>query len=192
MDISEHPSWWPSFIISGGQTGADRGALIAGKLLGIKTGGYMPKGLRCDDGIGEKVAMEFGMKEAEGGYARRDRENVKISDAIIGFLLDIPNTGRGTTKTLQYALNGRQKYIPFQKEKPVMQLFQNRKPVLILWDISEATLHTGATAIADFVKKWKPHSLMVAGPCASTKSDIEDLVCRVLVQALTEGGKMEM
>lgn len=30
--------WIPSKIISGGQTGADRGGLMAGKKLGIKTG----------------------------------------------------------------------------------------------------------------------------------------------------------
>ena len=34
----------PSKIISGGQTGADMGGLLAAKDLGIRTGGWMPKG----------------------------------------------------------------------------------------------------------------------------------------------------
>ena len=33
-----------SRIISGGQTGADEGGLMAAALLGIPTGGWMPRG----------------------------------------------------------------------------------------------------------------------------------------------------
>lgn len=38
------------WIISGGQTGADQGGLDAGKALGLKTGGLMPKGWRTEAG----------------------------------------------------------------------------------------------------------------------------------------------
>eukprot|EP01119_Soliformovum_irregulare_P004445 TRINITY_DN15449_c0_g1_i2.p1 TRINITY_DN15449_c0_g1~~TRINITY_DN15449_c0_g1_i2.p1 ORF type:complete len:100 (-),score=8.00 TRINITY_DN15449_c0_g1_i2:86-385(-) len=82
-------------IISGGQTGADRGGLIAGKNLGIQTGGYMPKGFKCDDDDGARVQQEFGMLESHGGYKSRDVLNVNDCDAMIAFLLDMPKTGWG-------------------------------------------------------------------------------------------------
>ena len=37
-------------IISGGQTGADYGALLAAHALGLETGGWAPKGWRTEDG----------------------------------------------------------------------------------------------------------------------------------------------
>lgn len=38
-------------IISGGQTGVDRGALEAAIALGILHGGYCPRGRRAEDGV---------------------------------------------------------------------------------------------------------------------------------------------
>ena len=37
-------------IISGGQTGADRGGLDAGRDLGLEIGGFCPAGRRAEDG----------------------------------------------------------------------------------------------------------------------------------------------
>ena len=45
-------------IISGGQTGVDRGALDAAMALGIAHGGWCPKGRRAEDGpIAEKYQL---------------------------------------------------------------------------------------------------------------------------------------
>jgi hypothetical protein len=38
-------------IVSGGQTGVDRGALDAAIVLGIEHGGWCPRGRRAEDGI---------------------------------------------------------------------------------------------------------------------------------------------
>ena len=38
-------------IVSGGQTGADRGGLDAAILLGVPHGGWCPKGRKSEDGV---------------------------------------------------------------------------------------------------------------------------------------------
>ncbi len=51
-------------IISGGQTGADRGGLEAGRVLGIETGGTCPKFFRTE--TGHDVSLQgFGLVEHE-------------------------------------------------------------------------------------------------------------------------------
>lgn len=72
-------------IISGGQTGGDRGGLEAGKKLGIETGGTAPKGYRTD--IGKDYSLkEFGLVEHESWkYPPRTIENIRNSDATIWF-----------------------------------------------------------------------------------------------------------
>lgn len=37
-------------IISGGQTGADRAALDAGRIMGVEIGGFCPRGRLAEDG----------------------------------------------------------------------------------------------------------------------------------------------
>ncbi|CAI5505939.1 unnamed protein product [Closterium sp. Naga37s-1] len=60
-------------IISGGQTGADRGALMAARALGVPFGGSCPKGRRAEDGeipreLAERMA-ELPQAEYYGGRA---------------------------------------------------------------------------------------------------------------------------
>jgi hypothetical protein len=42
---------YPERVISGGQTGADRGGLDAALELGIACGGCCPKGRKAEDGV---------------------------------------------------------------------------------------------------------------------------------------------
>ncbi|HSQ58757.1 MAG TPA: putative molybdenum carrier protein, partial [Gemmata sp.] len=52
-------------VISGGQTGADRGALIAARAAGIATGGFMPRGFLAHDGNHPEFAELYDMRETE-------------------------------------------------------------------------------------------------------------------------------
>ncbi len=86
-------------VISGGQTGADMGGLLAATRAGIPTGGWAPKGwLReTPNGHGEEQGdwlARFGLKECpESGYPARRTRNVKDCDAI---LLFGKNTSKGS------------------------------------------------------------------------------------------------
>ena len=72
-------------IISGGQTGADRGGLEAGRALGLRTGGTAPKGWRTDEGHDPSLRT-FGLVEHElSSYPERTRQNVKDADATVVF-----------------------------------------------------------------------------------------------------------
>ena len=50
-------------IISGGQTGADKGGLIAAKKANIKTGGIAPKGFMTEAGKDLSLKSEYGLRE---------------------------------------------------------------------------------------------------------------------------------
>jgi len=72
-------------LISGGQTGADLGGLLAGRDLGIPTGGWAPRGWRTDAGPAPWLA-DFGLVEHEsGGYPPRTEANARDSDCTVIF-----------------------------------------------------------------------------------------------------------
>lgn len=88
-------------IISGGQTGADRGALIAAKEAGFQTGGWMPKGFIAQDGMHPEFAELYGMKETESPkYAPRTALNVRDSDVTIRIATNFNSPGEILTKTI--------------------------------------------------------------------------------------------
>lgn len=73
-------------IISGGQTGADQGALKAALSLGLKTGGWMPKGFRTEDGPRPDLAKRYGLVEhSSSTYPPRTLSNVMASDGTLIF-----------------------------------------------------------------------------------------------------------
>ena len=64
----------PTQIISGGQTGADQGALRAALDLGISTGGVAPKGYKTETGPHQVLPYVYGLPEgrAENGSTMLD------------------------------------------------------------------------------------------------------------------------
>jgi hypothetical protein len=71
-------------IISGGQTGADQGALRAAKSLGLQTGGFAPRGFATEDGYLPALAVEFGLQEhSSSRYPARTQSNVLAADATL-------------------------------------------------------------------------------------------------------------
>lgn len=70
-------------IISGGQTGADRGGLEAAAELGLARGGWAPKGWRAEDGEIPAACRE-GMSETKSHtYWDRTARNIGSGDATI-------------------------------------------------------------------------------------------------------------
>lgn len=68
-------------IVSGGQTGADRGGLDAAIALGIAHGGWCPARRRAEDG---KVPAKYALRETLArDYSVRTQLNVRDSDGTI-------------------------------------------------------------------------------------------------------------
>lgn len=74
-------------VISGGQTGADIGGLVAAKNWGFLTGGNAAKDYLTEKGTQESVLrLEFNLSDHKKlNYSSRNIENVKESDATIIF-----------------------------------------------------------------------------------------------------------
>src|SRR5262249_16433128 len=71
-------------IISGGQSGADTGALLGASELQIDKGGFAPRGWLTEDGPQEEILRGFGLIECdEEGYPPRTRANVIHSDGTL-------------------------------------------------------------------------------------------------------------
>lgn len=68
-------------IISGGQTGVDRGALNAALAKGLLHGGWCPRGRRAEDG---RIPDRYALRETESRrYAARTEQNVRDCDATL-------------------------------------------------------------------------------------------------------------
>jgi hypothetical protein len=84
-------------IISGGQTGADQGALAACMQLGFPHGGWIPKGRRTEKG---KVPARYRMRQHwSRHYPPRTEKNVMDSDGTVIFTYGKPDGGSLLTIT---------------------------------------------------------------------------------------------
>lgn len=85
-------------IVSGGQTGADRGGLDAAIRLGIPHGGWCPKGRRAEDG---RIPGGYRLEETESAdYPERTERNVVHSDGTVVFTHGEPAGGSALTLRL--------------------------------------------------------------------------------------------
>lgn len=78
----------PIKIISGGQTGADQGGLIAAEQCRIKTGGWAPRGFKTESGPMQfLLEKRFGLRQTNDyEYSVRTKLNVEDSDATVLFM----------------------------------------------------------------------------------------------------------
>lgn len=107
-------------IISGGQTGADIGGLLAAKLWNVETGGWMPNGWITQNGNHPEYATLFGMKEyPQKGYKERTWANVKDSDGTIRFAVNFNSPGEICTLNAIKALDKPYLDININKESPM-------------------------------------------------------------------------
>ena len=101
-------------IISGGQTGVDRGALDAALASGIAIDGWCPEGRLAENG---KIPAHYPLRELAGGnYASRTRQNVIDSDATIIFRFARIDKSPGTELTLKQCITHTKSYLLIDAE----------------------------------------------------------------------------
>ena len=136
-------------LVSGGQTGVDRGALDAALEAGVPTGGWCPKGRLAEDG---EIDMRYPLRETESAdYLARTEANVRDSDGTLILVEDTALTG-GTAATKRFAQ-------------------RLGKPCLVgsVGDRSQAALKS----ICDWLEANAVATLNVAGPRESGAPGIE-------------------
>ena len=140
--------WHIEWIVSGGQTGADRAALDWARQHGTPHGGWCPKGRLASDG---PLPTHYHLQETESaGYRQRTKLNVRDSDATL-----ILNTGvldGGTLQTLRFART-------------------QGKPHLVI-QLDNLTLDEAAIQVRDWLDEGRFNVLNIAGPREEKRAGI--------------------
>jgi Circularly permutated YpsA SLOG family len=130
-------------IVSGGQTGVDRGALDAALAAGFPCGGWCSADRAAEDG---PIPARYPLSPlARSGYRERTRQNVLDSDGTAILVHGV--IGGGTLLTLNLCK-------------------REGKPHVVI-DASKTSEVAAAAEIARFVEKHEIHALNAAGPRAS-------------------------
>ncbi|KAL6042063.1 Molybdenum carrier, variant 2 [Balamuthia mandrillaris] len=152
-------------IISGGETGADRAGLEAGRLLGIATGGTAPKNFRTEQGSDPTLKRLFGLTaEGDLGFAETTRKNVDDADGTIAFRL---HEGNGTDKTIGWAHLRQWSYGPWRGQSKE----DGWRPVLVIDDVSDERMEENCRCIHDWVVRNKLAIINIAGIVSSCLSE---------------------
>lgn len=115
-------------IISGGQTGADQGALDAAKILKLETGGWMPRGFKTDTGSRPEFAKLYNLQETESShYPPRTEQNICQSDGTLIFGND-NSPGCKLTKSLCVKYRKKVYTVPFPNS-----IMANHEKVFLDW-----------------------------------------------------------
>lgn len=164
-------------IISGGQTGADRGGLDAAIHCGLPHGGWCPKGRKAEDGV---IPVEYQLKEmASPEYLPRTKANVVDSDATIIFTYGPPSGG--SLKTITYAHHLKNPYHDVDLSR-----ISHKKAIIeiMMWLAGDEELND----YDEYVTCPPPLEciLNVAGSRESHAPGIQDAVFRLMADVLIE------
>ena len=94
-------------IVSGGQTGVDRGALDVALDLDVECGGWCPAGRLAEDGM---IPERYPVVElTDGGYAERTAQNVADSDGTL--IISNGEPIGGTRETVERCVEMQKPYL---------------------------------------------------------------------------------
>jgi len=157
-------------IVSGGQTGADRGGLDAAIYCHIPHGGWCPKGRLAED---TPIPERYQLTETRSkDYLRRTEQNVIDSDCTLVFTYGPPS--RGTKRTIQFTeKHGRSCQVVDLKVLNSEQAVDG----IVAWLNGQIEEH-------EYPAPPRHPVLNVAGPRESNIPGIADKVCAIVVQVL--------
>ena len=162
-----------SVIISGGQTGADRGALDFAIKKGIIHGGWCPLGRKSED---QRIPSCYSLLETTTSlYPARTRMNIKDSDATLIFSSDI--NSKGSLLTTKFCI---------QMKKPYYTLLLDRNTIN---KTDKKCLNSYCQKILKWLNKVKPDILNVAGTRESHCPGIQRKVVYILNLILEKSEK---
>jgi hypothetical protein len=102
-------------IVSGGQTGADRGGWVAAIYCSLPYGGWVPQGRKAEDGI--IPAKYAGLQETgSADYLGRTEANVVDSDATVVFSYGKPSGG--SKQTIELAVKHKRPFLTVDLNEP--------------------------------------------------------------------------
>jgi hypothetical protein len=159
-----------SKIISGGQTGVDRGALDAALQLNFPAGGWCPADRRAEDG---RIPARYPVSPLRGaGYPERTRRNVFDHDATLLVFDARLTAGGGLVGGTWTTYNYCRKY---------------GKPYWVI-NAGSTSVHEATDQVLRFLARCSVRTLNVAGPRRSgwsgghdyTKSTLLEVIQRVV------------
>ncbi|NJN06080.1 MAG: hypothetical protein HC814_06560 [Rhodobacteraceae bacterium] len=148
-------------IISGGQTGADQGALQAAIWMSIPHGGWCPKGRRSENGAIPDLYSNL-KEHSSPDYPPRTLANVKDSDGTIIFTFGPPERGSALT----------------------IHLCKKEKKPWIHIDLLKLNSFQNALKVSRFIMENRIKVLNVAGNRESKSPGIHDKVRNILIRAM--------
>lgn len=135
----------PLHVVSGGQTGVDRGALDAALERGVPCGGWCPTGRLAEDGV---IPARYPVTElCNAGYDERTHKNVEDSDGTL--IVTFGRATGGTARTIELCE-------------------ELARPHLIV-DAASVTLEEAVWRAVRFLREEGVGRLNVAGPRASSE-----------------------
>lgn len=127
-------------VVSGGQTGVDRGALDAALDHGFPCGGWCPAGRKAEDGV---IPAHYPVAElAAGDYRHRTIQNVLDSEGTLVIYFE---------------------YLRGGTEQTVLHCIRRQRPYKLV-DAAEVSAQQGARLAATFVTAHRVTVLNIAGP----------------------------
>jgi hypothetical protein len=175
-------------VVSGGQSGADRAALEAAQILGLRTGGFAPKGYMTTCGPDPELGSKFGLVELKSkSYITRSKKNVDTASGTVAFrAYESP----GTDNTIGYCMIG--KWIGCTSKDVTLSHAPVYRPVLVIdasrWSVqgklSDKSWSVDGALLRAFIIKHRIYVLNVCGHRESGDGSWSNAVKEFLIQSL--------
>jgi hypothetical protein len=153
-------------IISGGQTGVDRGALDAAMMAGSAHGGWCPRGRRAEDGV---IPPQYQLTETpDDQYGQRTAWNIRDADATL-VLIESSNDVRGGT---------------------LLTFRECRRQGKPRYAARLSTCRDSPEVVARELRRRRVTTLNIAGPRESKRPGIQDTARRFVLAMLEEWNRI--